>query len=78
MPETPPVTITVLPVKSYSSMNVSMMEGSRYHHTGKPTNTTSYRAMSATREAISGRALLSFISTLLRLCLSCQFRSARV
>lgn len=31
----------VLPAKSYDSMNVSIMEGSLYHHTGNPMNTTS-------------------------------------
>ena len=70
--------ITVLPVKSYCSINVSMMDGSRYHHTGKPTKTTSYCAMSATFDAIAGRHDLSFISIVLRLFFFVQSKSALV
>ena len=33
--------IMVFPEKSYSSANVSIMEGSLYHHTGKPMKTAS-------------------------------------
>ena len=69
---------TVFPVKSYASMKVSMIDGSRYHQIGKPTKTTSYCAMFSTRVPIAGRALRSFISRVLRLFLSIQFRSAFV
>ena len=54
------------------------MRGSTYHHTGKPTNTVSYCAMSCTGSAIAGRLAGSFISTVLRLFLSIQFKSADV
>ena len=49
-----------------------------YHHTGKPTNTVSYCAMFSTSAAMAGRQAGSFISTVERLFLSIQFRSAVV
>ena len=38
--------ITVFPVKSYASIKVSMIDGSRCHPTAKPSNTTSKRLAS--------------------------------
>ena len=54
------------------------MRGSTYHHTGKPTNTVSYAAMSGAPPAIAGRQSGSFISSVLRLFLFVQSRSAVV
>lgn len=45
---------------------------------GNPTNTTSYCSIFSTLERIAGRHPLSFISTVLRLFLSIQSRSASV
>ena len=70
--------ITVLPEKSYSSRKVLMMVGATYHQMGKPTNTVSYWSMLSTWLLTSGREAGSFISSVLRLCLSVQSRSAAV
>ena len=70
--------ITVLPEKSYLSRNVSTIRGSTYHQMGKPTNTVSYWSRSAAGAAMAGRQAGSFISSVLRLFWSIQFRSAAV
>ncbi|MBR6204134.1 MAG: amidohydrolase family protein [Candidatus Methanomethylophilaceae archaeon] len=68
---------TVFPAKSQDSMNVSMIDGSLYHHTGNPTKTTSYAETSAF-EDMAGLEDLSLISMVLLLFLSLQSRSASV
>lgn len=45
---------TVFPEKSYCSIKVSMIEGSLYHHTGKPTNTMLYCPILSTFDPIAG------------------------
>src|SRR5699024_8890483 len=54
------------------------MVGAVYHQIGKPTNTVSYASIFSTRFAMAGREDGSFISIVLRLFLSIQFRSARL
>ena len=68
---------TVLPVRSQLSRKVLTIVGAIYHQMGKPTNTTSYCATSA-EAAMAGRLLSPFISRVLRLEESFQFRSAAV
>ena len=53
-----------------------MMRGATYHQIGNPTNTTSYSAILGTAAAMAGLAFGSFISSVLRLFWSIQFRSA--
>ena len=55
-----------------------MIVGAIYHQIGNPTNTVSYCSMFSTLPATAGRLFLSAISTLLRLFLSRQSRSAGV
>ena len=68
----------VLPPKSYASRNVLMIDGAVYHQIGKPIRITSCSAIGASQSASSGRDDGSSISTLLRLFLSIQSRSACV
>ena len=63
MPEPPDVqnALIVFPLKSTLSMNVLMIVGAVYHHTGKPITTVSYPLTSQV-PAIGGLNDLSFIS----------------
>ena len=55
-----------------------MIVGATYHQIGKPTKITSYSSIFVQVSAISGRDEASFISIVLRLFLSIQFKSAAV
>ena len=70
--------MSFLPEKSPPSRNVSTIVGATYHQIGKPTKTVSYAPRSSGMPVMAGRDFGSFISTLLRLCLSIQLRSALV